>query len=358
MESLSSPTIRRAAFGTMPTGLAVSLYTLRNRAGMEVGITDYGGIVTRLTAPDRRGRFEDVVLGYDTLAGYLHDSAYCGALIGRYANRIASGRFALHGVVHSLATNDGPHSLHGGQVGFDKVLWHVKDARVTAQGPALTLQHLSHDGDQGYPGNLTVTAVYTLTDDNALRLDFRGTTDRDTVVNLTQHSYFNLRGRGDILDHILQIHAERYSPVDAMMIPTGELWSVAGTPFDFRTPIAVGQRISAGDEQLRVAGGYDHNWVLAATDGKLAPHATVYEPESGRVLEVSSTQPGLQFYSGNLLDAAMAGKGGAPYAARSGLCLEPQHFPDAPNRPAFPSAALSPGEVYRQSLTYRLSARA
>jgi aldose 1-epimerase len=359
------PHITAAAFGSLPDGRAVKLYTLRNGRGMEARIMTYGGIVTYLSAPDAHGRFADVVLGYDSLAAYLKNSPYFGAIIGRYSNRTAKGRFSLDGAEYSLPINNPPNSLHGGAVGFDKVLWTVAGSSVTAAGPEVTLEYLSSDGDQGYPGNLHVTAVYTLTEDNGLRLDFTATTDRATVVNLTNHSYFNLRGAGDVLGHVVQIQADRFTPVDATLIPTGELKSVEGTPFDFRTPTAIGARIEADDSQLRFGRGYDHNWVISPSDGAeggskpggLRLDATVYEPQSGRVLEVLSTQPGLQFYTGNFLDGTLTGKGGRIYGRRAAFCMEPQHFPDSPNHPEFPSTVLRPGEVYRQSLEYRFRTR-
>jgi aldose 1-epimerase len=357
----NKPEITAAPFGKLKDGRAVELYTLRNGRGMEARIMTYGGVVTYLSAPDARGHFADVVLGYDSLAGYLKENPYFGALIGRYGNRIAKGRFSLDGHDYSLPINNPPNSLHGGAVGFDKVLWRVARARVTTAGPELALEHVSADGDQGYPGNLHVTAVYTLTEDNGLRLDFTATTDRSTVVNLTNHSYFNLRGVGDVLGHVVQINADRFTPVDETLIPTGELKSVAGTPFDFRTPTAIGSRIEADDEQLKFGRGYDHNWVIDATavpDSRgLRLDATVYEPESGRVLEVLSDQPGLQFYTGNFLDGTLRGKGGQLYSHRAAFCMEPQHFPDSPNHPGFPSTVLKPGETYESHIEYRFSAR-
>jgi aldose 1-epimerase len=341
----------------MPNGTSVEVYTMRNRQGMEARITNYGGVVTSLMAPDRAGQFADVVLGYDNLEGYLKDSPYFGALVGRYGNRIAHGRFKLNGVEYQLATNNGPNALHGGSKGFDKVIWKVVKAEVTAQGPQLALTYLSRDGEEGYPGSVNVTAVYTLTEDNALRLDYTATTDKDTVVNLTQHSYFNLRGKGDVLGHLVQINAEKFTPVDKSLIPTGELRAVAGTPFDFRTPTAIGARINASDEQLKSGKGYDHNWVIDNPSGKIKVQATVYEPETGRVLEVLSAEPGLQFYGGNFLDGSITGKGGRVYAFRSGFCMEPQHFPDSPNHPEFPSVVLKPGQTYRNTIMYRFSTR-
>jgi aldose 1-epimerase len=356
-DSSSHSSITHAPFGHTTAGTAVDLYTLRNRQGMEARIATYGGTVTSLTAPDRAGHYADVVLGYDTLPGYFKGTAYFGAMIGRYGNRIARGQFTLNGTKYTLATNNAPNSLHGGLVGFDKVVWHVDKASVGAQGPQLALSYLSHDGEEGYPGNLKVEAVYTLTEDNTLRLEYTAVTDKDTPVNLTQHTYFNLRGKGDVLGHVLQIPADRFTPVDSTLIPNGELRSVAGTPFDFRQPTAIGARIGGTDEQLEFGKGYDHNWVLTKTAGALRVVATVYEPDTGRVLEVSSTEPGVQFYSGNFLDGNSVGKGGWAYAVHDGLALEPQHFPDSPNEPGFPSTILKPGQTYRHTLVYRFSAR-
>ena len=363
--TIVKPAITAASFGSLPDGREVEIYTLRNRSGMEARIMTYGGVVTSLRTADRRGEIADVVLGYDSLDGYLKNSPYFGALIGRYGNRIADGRFSLEGKEYSLPINNPPNSLHGGAVGFDKVLWKVVVARLSARGPQLALEHQSPDGDQGYPGNLRVTAVYTLTDDDSLRLDYTATTDHVTVVNLTQHSYFNLRGSGDILGHVFEIFASHFTPVDASLIPTGELRSVVGTPFDFRTPTAIGTRIEASDEELRFGRGYDHNWVI---DPDLRAPATppidqarldarVYEPDTGRVLEVLSTQPGLQFYTGNFLDGTITGKGGRVYKRRAGFCLEPQHFPDSPHHANFPSTVLKPGDVYRSRIEYRFSVR-
>ncbi len=356
-ESSYNGSITRGPFGLTPTGMAVDRYTLHNKHGMEASIATYGGIVTYLSAPDRHGHYADVVLGYDTLEGYLKNSPYFGALIGRYGNRIARGQFTLNGVKYALATNDGPNSLHGGLKGFDKVVWKATEARVTLHGPTLTLTYLSRDGEEGYPGTLTVTAVYTLTNDNALKVDFTAITDKDTVVNLTHHSYFNLRGRGDVLDTVVQINAKEYTPVDSTLIPTGELRSVATTPFDFREPVTIGARIDVSEEQLKFAGGYDHNWVIDKPEGVLGVMATAYEPETGRVLEVSSTEPGLQFYTGNFLDGSITGKKDWVYARRDAFVMEPQHYPDSPNHPNFPSTALKPGQTYKNTIVYRFSAR-
>jgi aldose 1-epimerase len=356
-KDLPNASITSAAFGKTPDGATVDLFTLRNTHGMEARIATYGGIVTFLTAPDRKGKYADVVLGYDSLESYLKSSPYFGALIGRYGNRIAKGCFTLNGKEYKLTINNEPNSLHGGTVGFDKVVWKVAKSEVVQVGPQLTLTHLSRDGEEGYPGNLQVTAVYTLTNDNALRVDISATTDKDTVVNLTQHTYFNLRDKGDILGHEVRINAERFTPVDSTLIPTGELQPVAGTPFDFREPIAIGSRVDHVDEQLKFGRGYDHNWVINKAAGALGIHATVYEPQTGRVLEVSSASPGLQFYSGNFLDGSHVGKGHRIYRFRNGFCMEPQHFPDSPNHPGFPSTTLRPGQTYTNTIIYKFSAR-
>jgi aldose 1-epimerase len=345
--------IVKSPFGHTPSGAAVELFTLRNQHGMEARIATYGGIVTKLTAPDSKGDYADVVLGYDSLDGYLKDSPYFGALIGRYGNRIAQGRFTLDGVEHTLAVNNGPNALHGGRIGFDKVVWTVTRASVTAAGPQLALSYTSPDGEEGYPGTLEVTAVYTLTEGDALQLEYTATTDKDTVINLTQHSYFNLRGHGDILGSVVQIHANEFTPVDSTLIPTGEIRSVAGTPFDFRKPTAIGARIEADDPQLRYGQGYDHNWIIDKPAGALSVAATVYEPETGRLLQVSSTEPGLQFYSGNFLDGSITGKGGWVYARRNAFTMEPQHYPDSPNHGNFPSTVLKPGRIYKNTIVYR-----
>lgn len=352
--SPTSGNVTGAPFGTMPDGTPVTLYTLRNASGVEATICNYGGIVTSLKVPDRNGKPGDVVLGYDNLAGYLKETPYFGSLIGRYGNRIAKGKFTVNGQTYTLATNNGPNALHGGLKGFDKVVWSAKPT-MTPEGPALALQYVSKDGEEGYPGTLTVTAVYTLTRDNGLRLDYTATTDKDTVVNLTQHSYFNLAGKGDILGHEVMINADKYTPVDETLIPTGELPSVAGTPFDFRKATTIGARIKQDNQQLKFGGGYDHNWVIAKPAGKLSVMARVHEPTTGRVLEVLSTEPGLQFYSGNFLDGTITGKGGWVYQFRNGFCMEPQHYPDSPNQPGFPSVVLKPGQVYRNTIIYRFS---
>jgi aldose 1-epimerase len=340
--------------GKLADGTPVKLYTLRNSRGMEARISAYGGTVTHLFAPDRAGNMGDVVLGYDRLRGYLISSPYFGCLVGRYGNRIANGRFSLDGKTYQLATNNGPNTLHGGLKGFDKVLWKAIPT-VTTNGPALELTYESVDGEEGYPGTLTVRATYTLTRQNELRLDYSAKTDKPTVVNLTQHSYFNLAGKGEILDHELMIPADKFTPVNERLIPTGELRSLDGSPFDFRKPTAIGARIHQKDKQLEYGKGYDHNYVVNKAAGELTLAARVHEPTSGRVLEIWSTEPGVQFYSGNFLDGTIYGKGMQNYKLHNGFCLEPQHYPDSPNQPSFPSTVLRPGEEYKNTIIHRLS---
>lgn len=332
----------------------MELYTLTNKTGANVKITNFGGIVVSLNVPDKSGNLADVVLGFDTLDEYFEGNIYFGALVGRYGNRIANGRFSLNGVEYLLAQNNGPNALHGGPKGFDKVFWEAKPLD-TSDGPALELTYLSPDGEEGYPGNLSTRVVYTFTDDNALKLDYSATTDKDTVVNLTHHSFFNLAGQGDILGHELTLYADKFTPVDETLIPTGELRPVAGTPFDFTQSTPIGLRINQADEQLKFGVGYDHNWVLNNSDGTLALAARVFEPSSGRVMEVYTTEPGMQFYSGNFLNGSVAGKGGQRYQQRTGLCLETQHFPDSPNQPHFPSTVLRAGQTYTSTTVYKFS---
>ncbi len=350
-------TISKAEFGKMPDGQAVDIYALRNSKGMEARIMTYGGTVVSLKVLDRNGHFGDVVLGYDDLPDYLTNSPYFGALIGRYGNRIAKGKFALDGDEYTLPLSDPPNSLHGGTNGFDKRLWKVVMADVGPNGPRLELNYYSKDGDQGYPGDLDVYATYTITEDNALKVDFKATTDADTVCNLTHHSYFNLHGSGDVLDYEVYINAEKFTPVDSTLIPTGELRPVKGTPFDFLTPTAIGARINEDNQQLKFAHGYDDNWVLDKPAGKFDLAARVYDPVSGRVLEVYTTAPGMQFYTGNFLNGTMKGKGGWVYQFRDAFCLEPQDFPDAPNHPNFPSAELKPGQTYKSTIIYKFSTK-
>jgi len=350
----SAAQISAAPFGQTADGQPVELFTLRNANGVEVRLTNYGGIVTSWLVPDRKGGLGDVVLGYDALDGYLKASPYFGCLAGRCCNRIAKGRFTLNGVTRQLAVNNGPNCLHGGLKGFDKVVWQANSG-MTPDGPAVQLTYLSPDGEEGFPGNLRVKADYLLTPDNALRLDFTATTDQDTIVNLTQHSYFNLAGRGDVLNHSIQINADQFTPVDRTQIPTGRLQNVAATPFDFRQPSLIGARIDEPDDQLKFGGGYDHNWGARKPANRLDVVARVTEPTSGRVLEVLSTQPGVQFYSGNFLDGTITGKGGWVYQRRHGFCLETQHFPDSINHPNFPAIVLRPGQTYRHSILFRFS---
>lgn len=358
----SQPTrsITRAAFGTTAEGESVHLYMLTNAHGLEMQVTDYGGIITSLRVPDRSGEFADVVLGFDSIAPYLTNPPYFGALIGRYGNRIAGGRFTLDGETYTLATNNGPNHLHGGRTGFDKVLWQVESFE-RADEVGLMLSYTSPDGEEGYPGTLRTRVTYTLTNDNEVVVDYHATTDKATPVNLTQHSYFNLAGADarDVLDHVVTLNADRFTPVDSTLIPTGELRAVDGTPFDFRTPTPIGARIDEDDAQLRHGLGYDHNFVLNKPNGAGPDEPTlaarVYEPTSGRVLEIRTTEPGMQFYSGNFLDGTLTGKNGVVYRHRSGFAMETQHFPDSPNQPAFPSTMLRPGEEYRSRTVFRFT---
>jgi aldose 1-epimerase len=345
-------------FGKSPDGQPVDLFVLTNKGGAEVSITNYGGAVVSVKVPDRNGKLADVVLGYDTLDGYVNDKAYFGATVGRYGNRIAHAQFVLDGKTYTLAKNNGDNSLHGGIKGFNKAVWTAKTLSAK-DGQSLELSYLSKDGEEGFPGNLKVSVVYTLKDSNALSIAYSATTDKKTVLNLTNHSYFNLAGEGsgDILGHLLMIQADKFTPVDASLIPTGELRDVAGTPFDFRKSTAIGARINQDDEQLKLGSGYDHNFVLRAVPESLEflGAARVVEPTSGRVLEVFTTEPGVQFYTGNFLDGKTPGKGGHTYPRRSAFCLETQHFPDSPNQPKFPSVVLNPGERYHSVTTYKFS---
>jgi aldose 1-epimerase len=342
-------------FGTTSDGIAIDRYTLVNAHGLEAEIMTYGATLVALRAPDRSGAFGDVLLGFAELAPYLGAHPFFGSLIGRYGNRIANGRFELNGTTYTLARNNHPNHLHGGPAGFHHQAWRAGE-RASADGPALELSYLSRDGEEGYPGNLSVTVVYTLTGRDELRIDYTATTDRDTIVNLTNHAYFNLAGGGDILGHQMQLAASHFLPIDATLIPLGELRPVQGTPLDFTTPTPIGARIAADDEQIRRGMGYDHCWVLDKPAGALDLAALVYEPTSGRVMEVYTTEPSVQCYSGNLLNGE-AGKYGQTYQKRSGLCLETQHFPDSPNQPQFPSTLLRPGQVYRTTTIYRFGVR-
>jgi aldose 1-epimerase len=349
-------TVKKESFGKTADGQSVELYTLTNAKGMVAKITNYGGIITSLKVPDRNGKLDDVVLGFDNLDAYLKGHPYFGAIIGRYGNRIAKGRFTLDGVEYKLAVNNGENHLHGGIKGFDKVVWNAKPAQ-TRNGATLELAYLSKDGEEGYPGNLSVKVIYTLTNANELKIDYSATTDKDTVINLTSHSYFNLagQGNGDILKHQLSINANRFTPMDAGSIPTGELKDVRGTPFDFSQATGIGARINQDDEQLKFGKGYDHNFVLNGEMGTLRQAARVYETASGRVMEVWTTEPGMQFYTGNFLDGTLTGKDGKVYNQRYGFCLETQHFPDSPNKPNFPSVVLKKGGRYQTTTTYKFS---
>lgn len=333
----------------MPDGTAVEAFTLTNTNGVRLTAITLGGIITELSVPDRTGAMGDIVLGFDRLDGYLNDHPFFGAIIGRYGNRIGKGRFTLDGQMYTLAVNNGENHLHGGIKGFDKVVWRGEPA---ATGAGVIFTRRSVDGEEGYPGNLDVTVTYTLTDQNALVVDYAATTDTATPVNLTQHSYFNLAGKGTSVDHVLMLNADRYTPVDAGLIPTGALTSVEGTPFDFRQPTAIGARIDGTDQQLVYGKGYDHNWVLSRAGAGLQLAARVTEPTSGRTMEIQTTEPGIQFYAGNFLDGTLTGKGGQRYAHRSGFCLETQHFPDSPNQPAFPSTILRPGQRYTSQTVF------
>ncbi|MFI6740386.1 aldose epimerase family protein [Nonomuraea sp. NPDC050451] len=351
------PSIAKKHFGTLSNGKKIDIYTLRNARGMRVRVLTYGGILQSIEVPDSGGRFANVTLGFDNLSDYVKKSPYFGCITGRYANRIAKGRFTLDGRTYQLATNDGPNHLHGGNKGFDKRVWKAQPFR-RGDSVGLVLTYTSPNGEEHYPGTLRTTVVYTLTGDNKIRMDYRATTSRPTVVNLTNHAYFNLRGEGNgrILGHELQINASRYTPVDKTLIPTGKIARLGGTPLDFREPTAVGERINSRNQQIARGGGYDHNYVL---DGRgLRTAATVVEPDSGRVLEVITDQPGLQFYSGNFLDGTLRGTSGHLYPKRSGFALESQHFPDSPNHANFPSTVLRPGDVYRTTTIYAFSTTA
>ena len=351
--------MEKKVFGTTADGKTAELYTLKNKNGMQVSITNFGATVVSIVVPDRAGKMADVALGYDDLAGYELNKNYLGVLVGRYGNRIAHGKFSIDGSEYTLAKNNGDNSLHGGIKGFNKAMWEAKDVSKGGEA-AVEMKYVSKDGEEGYPGNLSVTVVYTLTSKNELKIDYSATTDKKTVVNLTNHTYFNLagQGNGDILKQELMINADTFTPVDSGLIPTGELKKVEGTPFDFRKATAIGARIDANDEQIKLGGGYDHNFVLnrkAATGLSLA--ARVSDPTSGRTMEVWTTEPGVQFYTGNFLDGSFKGKGGIAYQKRTALCLETQHFPDSPNHPSFPTTLLKPGEKYHTTTVYKFEAK-
>jgi aldose 1-epimerase len=352
--SVNAGNIEKRDFGKLPDGTPVFEYTLTNAKNMTVGVLNYGGIITSIKVPDRDGKIDNVVLGFRNIDDYVGKNPYFGVITGRYANRIADAKFTLDGKQYTLAANNGPNSLHGGVKGFDKHIWQVKELPGTDK-VGLELAYLSPDGDEGYPGNLHVKETYTLNDKNEFRIDYSATTDKTTVVNLTSHSYFNLAGNGSgtALDHKLTINADKYTPVSATLIPTG-IASVEGTPFDFRQPTRIGDRIRDSDEQLVYGRGYDHNWVLSRpNDGSLALAARLEDAKTGRIMEIETTDPGIQFYAGNFLDGTLVGSAGKMYRQGDGLCLETQHFPDSPNHPDFPSTVLKPGEVYKTSTIHR-----
>lgn len=349
--------VQATPFGTFE-GRPVTLYTLRNARGMTAKIMDYGATVVSLTAPDRRGKYGEVTLGFPTFDPYPTKSPYFGCIVGRIGNRIAEGKFDLEGQEHSLFINNGKNSLHGGEKGFDKRIWSVV-SRSSGKNPSITMKHISPDGEEGYPGELTAVVKYTLTSDNTIKIDYDVRTTAVTIQNLTNHMYFNLEGKGskNILNHKMQISADGMTPVDENLIPTGEITTVYGTPFDFNKPTTIGARIESDHEQMKFGGGYDHNWVLKGKANTLRKIATVHEPKSGRLMEVSTTEPGVQFYSGNFLDGTLKGHGGVTYNKRYGFCLETQHFPDSANHPNFPTTILRPGEVYKSTTVYAFKAK-
>jgi aldose 1-epimerase len=349
--------IEKSSFGKLTDGREVSLYTLTNASGSQVKIINYGATVVALSVPDRNGKLENVVLGYDSVQGYVDGTTYFGAIVGRYGNRIGKGKFSLEGKQYQVTVNDGENCLHGGKIGYNKVLWNVTAVKDTVE-PALELTYVSPDGEEGFPGTVTLTVTYTLTNKNELRIDYKGTTDKTTILNPTHHSYFNLSGTftNTILDNLVSIEADSITPVDNGLIPTGVLAGVANTPMDFRTPTAIGARINDHYEQLVLGHGYDHNWVLRNFNGSVRKAAEVYEPKSGRVMTVWTDQPGIQFYTGNFLNGNDKGNGVA-YQHRTGLCLEAQCFPDSPNEPQFPSATLKPGQVYHQTTIYQFTTK-
>lgn len=356
-QTTSSKTgVQQKAFGTRD-GRPVTLYTLTNSHGVEISAMNYGGIIQSIRVPDRNGKLADIVLGHDTAEGYMPNPPYLGAIVGRYANRIANGTFTLDGKTYTLPKNDGPNTLHGGTTKtFDKVMWESQPLKGKN---GVSFSYLSADGDEGFPGNLKVTVTYVLTDSNELVIDYDATTDKDTPINVSQHSYFNLKGEGngDILDHEIMINADKFTPVDKNLIPTGELRPVKGTPFDFTTSTKIGARIDENYEQLVLGHGYDHNFILNRKGPGLSLAARVYEPTTGRVLEVSTTQPAVQFYSGNFLDGTVTGKGGHVYKRRYGFCLETQHYPDSPNHPDFPTTILKPGQKFHQETVFKFSTK-
>ena len=347
--------ISKKSFGQLPDGTGATLFTLTNDNGVEAKISNYGGTIVSLLVPDKNGTLGDVVLGFDTLDDYRARSPFFGCLVGRYANRIGGAKFALDGIEYAVAVNNGENHLHGGAVGFDKVVWDAEEVH-DADEVGLILRYVSVDGEENYPGTLTATVRYRLTNENALHIEYEATTDKATVINLTNHSYFNLAGQGNVMDHTVMLNADRFTPTDEGLIPIGELRSLDGSSLDFRQPTRIGERIDQADDQLVAAGGYDHNWVLnKSVDGALDLAATVTEATSGRRMDVYTTQPGVQFYTGNMMPPELVGKGGQLYHPRGGFCLETQHFPDSPNQPEFPSTVLRPGERYVQRTIFQFS---
>lgn len=357
-QKLEDKMIEKKLFGKISPSGSVYLYTLTNKNGMKVEIINYGAIVVSLTAPDKNGKLEDVVLGFDNLQDYVKDNSFIGAIVGRCANRINKGKIALDGKEYQLTINDGENQLHGGSKGFNKVLWDAVPIESDS-AQALKLTYRSPDGDEGYPGNLDIEVIYTLSNRNELKINYKATTDKPTVVNLTNHSYFNLSGSpvNTILDEELQLDADDMTAVNEILIPTGELLRVANTPFDFRSPHKIGERINEMNEQLKFGGGYDHNWVLNNYNGSVRKVGELFEPNNGRLMEIYTDQPGMQFYSGNFMNGTLKGKKGIIYNYRSALCLEAQHFPNSPNQPNFPSVRLNPGEKYKQQTVYRFTTK-
>ena len=350
--------LRKELFGKLVSGEEVYAYTLSNNSGMEAKIINYGAIVVSLTVPDRSGKLEDVVFGFDNLKGYVDDNSFIGTIVGRYGNRINNAKITIDGTEYQLTTNEGDNQLHGGPKGFFKVLWNTEPI-VNDSVQALKLSYHSPDGEEGYPGNLEIEVTYTLTNNNELRIDYSAVTDKPTVLNPTQHSYFNLSGKLEetILEDVLLLDADYITPVNKSLIPTGELMKVENTPFDFRTPKKIGERINDTNEQLKLGGGYDHNWVLNKYDGTVRKVGELYNPASGRIMEINTDQPGIQFYSGNFINGTLKGKNGIIYKYRTALCLETQHYPDSPNHPEFPSTKLNPGEMYKQTTIYRFTTK-
>ncbi|MFC4094949.1 aldose epimerase family protein [Euzebyella saccharophila] len=350
--------IEKSVFGKLNDNTVVYRYVMTNKNGMQVDVISYGGRIISLKVPDKSNNLENVTLGFDNIEDYLNENPFFGALIGRYGNRIAKGQFSIDNTKHTLAANDGENHLHGGNVGFDKVNWSVR-AIESSNESKLELHYLSKDDEEGYPGSLDVTVVYTLNNDNELEVEYKAKTDKPTVVNLTQHAYFNLTGNfsNTILNHEVTLHADAFLPVDSGLIPTGEIKGVAGTPFDFTRPKPIGKDIQADNQQLKLGGGYDHCWVLNGKKGHLRKVASAYDPSSGRVMEVSTTEPAIQFYTGNFLDGSLQNPKGGAYGHRSGFCLETQHYPNSPNQPEFPSTRLNPGEIYNTKTVFKFSTK-